>query len=85
MYPVLARRFGLVSAVVITSVPFALLHGFQLKFAPGYVLVILLVGFALTIVRARSGSVASSFVVHVAYNSTLVLLGAIEAAKHGLK
>jgi hypothetical protein len=35
-------------------------------------------------VRAKTGSVAASFVVHVAYNSTLVVMGAI-ASRHGLK
>jgi uncharacterized protein len=83
-YPVLARRFGVVAAIVITSVPFALIHGVQLAFSPGLVLVIFLVGVVLTIVRARTGSVGSSFVVHVAYNSTLVILGTI-ASRHGLK
>ncbi len=85
MYPVLARRFGLIAAIVITSVPFALIHGFQLDFAPGYVLVILIVGFVLTIVRAKTGSVGASLVVHLSYNSTLVLLGAIDVARHGMK
>jgi uncharacterized protein len=85
MYPVLARRFGMIAAIVATSVPFALLHGFQLDFAPGYVLVILLVAFALTIVRAKTGSVGASFLVHLAYNSTLVVLGGIDAARHGLR
>jgi len=35
-------------------------------------------------VRAVTRSVGSSFVVHVAYNSTLVLMGII-ASRHGLK
>lgn len=84
LYPVLARRLGLLSAVLITSVAFGLIHGAQLAFSPGLVLVVFLVGLVLTIVRAVTRSVGSSFVVHVAYNSTLVLMGII-ATRHGLK
>jgi membrane protease YdiL (CAAX protease family) len=55
-----------------------------LAFSPGLVLIVFLVGLVLTLVRAKTGSVGSSFVVHVSYNSTLVILGAI-ASRHGLK
>jgi CAAX protease family protein len=85
LYPVLARRWGLMAAVLTTSIAFGLIHGAQLAFSPGLVLVIFLVGLVLTIVRAKTQSVGSSLVVHVAYNSTLVVLGAIDAARHGLK
>jgi CAAX protease family protein len=81
LYPVLARRSGTFMAIVITSVAFGLIHGAQLAFAWGLVLIIFIVGLVLTTVRAKTGSVAASFVVHVAYNSTLVIMAAI----HGLK
>ena len=84
LYPVLARRWGLFAAISITSVAFGLIHGAQLAFSPGLVLIVFLVGLVLTIVRAKTGSVGSSFVVHVSYNSTLVVLGVI-AGTHGLK
>lgn len=84
LYPVLARRWGLIAAISITSVAFGLIHGAQLAFSPGLVLIVFLVGLVLTLVRAKTGSVGSSFVVHVSYNSTLVILGAI-ASRHGLK
>jgi len=61
-----------------------LIHGAQLAFAWGLVLIIFLVGVVLTIVRAKTNSVGSSFVVHVAYNSTIVTMGLI-AARHGDK
>lgn len=83
LYPVLARRWGLSAAILITSVAFGLIHGAQLAFSPGLVLIVFLVGLVLTIVRAKTGSVGSSFVVHISYNSTLVILGAI-ASRHGL-
>jgi uncharacterized protein len=84
LYPVLARRWGGVAAISITSVAFGLVHGAQLAFSPGLVLIVFLVGLVLTLVRAKTGSVGSSFVVHVSYNSTLVILGAI-ASRHGIK
>jgi len=74
LYPVLARRWGTVAGVALTALGFGLLHGLQLGFAWGPVFIIFLVGAALTIVRAVTGSVGASFVVHVAYNSTLSLL-----------
>jgi hypothetical protein len=74
----------MVVAIVTTSIAFGLIHAAQLAFAWGLVLIIFVVGLVLTIVRAKTGSVASSFVVHVAYNSTLVLMGAI-ASRHWLK
>ena len=83
LYPVLARRWGLVAAISITSVAFGLVHGMQLAFSPGLVLIVFLVGLVLTMVRAKTGSVGSSLVVHISYNSTLVVLGAI-ASRHGL-
>ncbi len=84
MYPVLARRLGMGAGIAITSVAFGLIHGAQLAFSPGLVLVIFLVGVVLTIVRAKTRSVGSSLLVHISYNSTLVILGAI-ASRHGLK
>lgn len=84
LYPVLARRMGMVSAVLITSATFGFIHAAQLAFAWGLVLIIFIVGLVLTIVRATTGSVAASFVVHVAYNSTLVIMAGI-AGRHGLK
>ena len=84
LYPVLARRFGTTVGVLATAVGFALIHGAQLAFAWGLVLIIFIVGFVLTIVRANTNSVGSSFVVHVAYNSTIVVMALI-AAHHGDK
>jgi len=84
LYPVIERRFGMGVAIIITSVAFGIIHAAQLAFAGGLVLIIFLVGIVLTIVRAKTGSVAASFVVHVAYNSTLVIMGVI-ASRHGLK
>lgn len=73
LYPVLARRLGVVASIILTSAAFGLLHGAQLKYSWA-VLIIFLVGVALTTVRAFTQSVAASFLVHVGYNGTLSLL-----------
>jgi len=74
LYPVLARGIGLTAAIFVTGFAFALLHGSQLMFSWGPVLVIFLVGTVLTMVRAYRNSVAAGLLVHVAYNGTLSIL-----------
>lgn len=74
LYPVLARRLGMGAAVVLTAFGFALLHGAQLLFAWGPVLVIFVVGLVLTIVRAMRNSVAASLLMHITYNGTISVL-----------
>lgn len=84
LYPVIARRFGIAPGILVTSVAFGLIHAAQLAFAWGLVLIVFLVGVVLTVVRARTGSVGSSFVVHVSYNATLVVIGLL-ANQHIVK
>lgn len=83
LYPVLARRMGLAVSVVITALSFALLHGAQLMFSWGAVLVIFIVGLVLTIVRARTNSVAAGMIIHMAYNATITI--AMFAATDGFR
>ncbi len=73
LYPVLARKFGMMAAIFFTGAAFGLLHGAQLKFSWA-VLIIFIVGVVLTAVRAFTKSVAASFLVHVGYNGTLSVL-----------
>jgi CAAX protease family protein len=77
LYPVLARRTGAIWGVILTAVPFGLVHSVQFGNAWSAVLVIFLVGIVLTVVRAVTKSVASSFLVHVGYNGMLMLLAAL--------
>jgi membrane protease YdiL (CAAX protease family) len=74
LYPVLARRAGVNAGIVVTAFLFALIHQSQLGRAWAPVFLLFVVGLVLTYVRARTGSVASSFLLHVAYNSALFLL-----------
>jgi membrane protease YdiL (CAAX protease family) len=73
LYPVLARRYGMGASILLTGAAFGLLHGAQLRFSWA-VLIIFLVGIALTAVRAKTKSVAASFLMHVGYNATLSML-----------
>lgn len=74
LYPVLLRGIGKPVAIFFTAFAFALLHGSQLLFAWGPVLVIFLVGMVLTMVRAYKNSVAAGLLIHVAYNGTISIL-----------
>lgn len=74
LYPVLLRRLGIVIAVLTTAAAFSLIHAPQLGRAWGPVLVIFMVGLALTLARAITKSVAASVLMHIAYNGTLSIL-----------
>ncbi len=83
LYPVLARGIGLPLAVFLTALAFAALHGSQLMFSWGPVLVIFLVGLVLTMVRAKTNSVAAGVIIHTAYNGTITI--AMFAATDGFR
>lgn len=74
LYPVIARRLGMVVGVVLTAIAFAFIHESQLAHAWAPLLMLFVVGVVLTTVRARLRSVASSWLVHVGYNATLFTL-----------
>jgi uncharacterized protein len=76
LYPVLARWVGAAAAVVLTALPFGLMHYFQYK-SWSAVLVVTLVGVVLTTVRAITKSVSASYLVHAGYNGTLMALAAV--------
>ncbi len=74
LYPVLARRLGLFFGVVLTAAGFAVLHAGQLAHAWAPLLLLFIVGIILTLVRARTGSVAASVVLHAGYNAMIFAL-----------
>jgi uncharacterized protein len=76
LYPVLARRLGAVGGIVLTALPFGLMHYLQYR-SWSAVLIVVLVGVVLTTVRAVTKSVASSFLAHVGYNGALMVLTAL--------
>jgi len=74
LYPVLARRWGMIWAIVLTALPFALMHMPQYGYAWGALLVIFIVGVVCGTVRATTKSVAASFLVHAGYNGSQMLI-----------
>ena len=74
LYPVLARRWGMGVSIVVTALFFASIHATQLKYSWGPVLVIFIVGLALTTVRAVKRSVAATVLMHMAYNGTIFIV-----------
>ncbi len=78
LYPIIARRLGFFWGIVLTALPFGLIHAVQYGYAWGAVLIIFLVGIVLTAVRAATKSVASSLLAHVGYNGILMVLAAIQ-------
>jgi membrane protease YdiL (CAAX protease family) len=71
LYPVIARRFGVPAGIVVTGIVFGLAHAPQLWGGWGQIALLMGVGIVLTYIRARAGTVAASYLVHVSYNSIL--------------
>lgn len=65
------NTIGIPLSIVLTSIPFALMHSEQVANSWGPVLLIGLVSVVLCIVRLRTRSLASSILVHSFYNLTL--------------
>jgi len=68
LYPVIARRLGIAAGIAITGTLFGLMHAAQLWGGWGQIALLIFVGVVLTWVRARSGTVAASYFVHLGYN-----------------
>ena len=83
LYPVLARRMGATWGVVLTALPFGLIHLPQYAWAWSAALVIILVGVVCGVVRAVTRSVGASFLVHAGFNGTQMLIAVVMT--HGFK
>ncbi len=68
LYPVIARRVGIAAGIAVTGTLFGLMHAAQLWGGWGQIALLILVGVVLTWVRARTGTVAASYLVHLGYN-----------------
>ena len=83
IYPVVERRWGSVAAVLLTALMFTSLHVTQLWGSWMAVSLILLVGLALSLVRALTGALLPAFLLHLAYNTTLCFLSLVGLALEG--
>jgi membrane protease YdiL (CAAX protease family) len=82
IYPVIVRGFGVGASIIATGTLFGMLHAPQLWGAPGQIALLIIVGIFFTYVRAKTGTVVASYLLHVGYNSLPLLLYVI--ASHGL-
>jgi len=84
LYPVVARSFGVGAGVFITGTLFGLLHSVQLWGGWWQIALLIVVGIVFTLVRARTGTVLASFIVHISYNALQVIttLVAIHGVRH---
>lgn len=73
LYPLFARTFGVRAGVVVTGTLFGLMHAAQLWGGWGQIGLLIVVGIIFTYVRARTGTVAASYCVHIGYNSLLFI------------
>jgi uncharacterized protein len=68
LYSVLQRALGIVWAVLIVSILFAGVHVYQYRNNAGVIAVITLLSITLTLVRAYSGRLLPSFMIHFVFN-----------------
>ena len=68
LYPALQRAIGMIGAVAIVTVLFAGIHVFQYFDNFGVVAVITMLSLSLTLLRARTGRLLPSFVLHLVFN-----------------
>ncbi|MGA8767504.1 MAG: CPBP family intramembrane glutamic endopeptidase, partial [Candidatus Acidiferrales bacterium] len=68
IYPVVARRFGVVAGVIGTGVIVGLLHAPQLWGGWVQIALLVVVGIVLTSARAATRTVLASYLLHVSYN-----------------
>jgi uncharacterized protein len=71
LYPLFARSLGVGSSIVITGILFGLMHAEQLGRTWSLVSILVVVGIVFTMVRARTGSVFASYLMHLGYNSLI--------------
>jgi membrane protease YdiL (CAAX protease family) len=80
LYPIFAKSLGVLPGILITGVLFGLMHGSQLGWTWGLVLLLTFVGVIFTFARARTGTVLASFLLHLGYNS-MIAVSSIIATK----
>jgi membrane protease YdiL (CAAX protease family) len=80
LYPLFAKSLGVFPGIVITGALFGLMHGSQLGWTWGLVLLLTFVGMIFTFARARTGTVFASFLMHLGYNS-MIAVSSIIATK----
>jgi hypothetical protein len=73
MEPSHSVHVGIRISILLTGVLFGLMHGAQLGWSWEIVALLIVVGIIFTSVRARTGTVFASFLLHLGYNSMIAL------------
>ncbi len=73
LMPLLVRSLGPWPGIVLSALPFAVLHGPQYAWSWRHVLLIVVAGVAFGWMRQRTGSTAAAAVMHASYNGTFFL------------
>jgi len=73
LYPLVARSFGILPGILVTGILFGMMHGAQLGWTPGFVILLSFVGLVFTFARARTGTVLASYLLHLGYNSMIAV------------
>jgi membrane protease YdiL (CAAX protease family) len=81
LYPLVARSFGILPGILVTGILFGMMHGAQLGWTPGFVILLSFVGLVFTFARARTGTVLASYLLHLGYNSMIAVSTLIDT--HG--
>ncbi len=81
LYPMFARSFGVTPGILLTGFLFGLMHGAQLGWTWSLVALLTIVGIIFTLVRARTGTVVASFLMHLGYNGLISVAAVV--ATHG--
>lgn len=71
LLPLLARSIGALGGIILTALPFALLHGPQYHWSWQHLVLLSAVGCAFGWARYRTGSTAIPCIMHAGYNATL--------------
>lgn len=66
--PVAIRDLGIVAGLLVTSIPFSLMHGPMYDWSWQHLSLLVLVGIAFGLIRIRSNSTLASTITHGAYN-----------------
>jgi membrane protease YdiL (CAAX protease family) len=81
LFAIVERLVGVKTAVVATAFLFASLHAPEYWHAWNHLIMIALVGLVFSLVRAFTGNLAASTIMHVGYNS-LIMMGVFFSTKH---
>lgn len=83
LLPLLMRSLGAIPGILLTAIPFALLHGPQYLWSWQYVSLVFVAGSVFGWIRHRTGSTLASAVMHATYNLTFYVGFLVQSGRLG--